>query len=129
MSCVEVAALLQCMLLELCVVCCVLCAVCSVCKCVLVRARTYVCGELWWQLCVWLVTVAVCCGCCACVAVLCVVCFVFRLTDEKKSRHTKESASGKKRNKERKRKTMCETTHQKTKKKNKRDPDQCNRKK
>ena len=47
------------------------------------------------------------------------------------SQYTKETATEQEELKEknvRKRETMCETTHRKAKKKNKRDPDKCNRK-
>ena len=46
--------------------------------------------------------------------------------NQKKNQLTNETANEKNRNKVRKRKTMCETTHRKANKKLKRDPDQCN---
>jgi hypothetical protein len=46
-----------------------------------------------------------------------------------KSQCTKEPATGQKGENVRKRETMCETTHRKAKKKNKRDPDKCNKEK
>jgi hypothetical protein len=49
--------------------------------------------------------------------------------NEKQNQLTKETTTGKKGNKVRKRETMCETTHRKAKNKNKRDLDQCNRNK
>ena len=51
--------------------------------------------------------------------------------NEKHNQNTKETATGQKEAKGknvRKRETMCETTHRKSKKKNKRDPDKCNKK-
>jgi hypothetical protein len=51
--------------------------------------------------------------------------------NEKINPYTKETTPEQKdttEKKARKRETMCETTHRKAKKKNKRDPDKCNRK-
>jgi hypothetical protein len=51
------------------------------------------------------------------------------LTRKKKHHYTKEPATEQKGKNVREKETMCETTHRKAKNKNKRDLDQCNRKK
>ena len=56
---------------------------------------------------------------------------VNRMRGEKINQYTKETTTEQneiKGENTRKRETMCETTHRKAKKKNKRDPDKCNKK-